>query len=205
MLDMLAQKALNLFIEKCRSNNISRILDIGAGDQSHTRLMREAKLNVETSDFSADNRPENFVPDYSGNYLSLTDIGTFDGIWCSHVLEHQRNPGIFLDKVHRDLEEGGILSITVPPRKDSIVGGHVTLWNAGLLLYNLILSGFDCSDASVSTYGYNCSVVLKKRGIDLPSLCYCRHDIDKLAKYFPKGLAIEQGFDGVIEVHNWKV
>lgn len=201
---MLAQKALILFIEKCQAGGISRILDIGAGDQAHTHLMRQAKLNVETSDFSEDNRPENLAPNHTGDYLGLTNIGMFDGIWCSHVLEHQRNPGHFLDKVHGDLQEGGILSITVPPRKDNIVGGHVTLWNAGLLLYHLVLAGFDCSDASVSTYGYNCSVVLKKQTIQLPSLCYCRHDIDRLVHYFPTGLAIEQGFNGVIELHNWK-
>ena len=47
---------------------------------------------------------------------------------------------LFLKKVHSLLNEGGYLAIIVPPRKPFIVGGHVTIWNAGLVLYNLILA-----------------------------------------------------------------
>ena len=80
----------------------------------------------------------------------------------------------------------------------------MSIWNAGLLLYNLILAGFDCSDAAVATYHYNISVVVKKKTIEqLPELHYDNGDIDLLKPYFPKGLDIKEGFNGIILRHNW--
>lgn len=125
----------------------------------------------------------------------------FDAIWCCHVLEHQRNVGAFLEKCFADLKDGGWLAVTVPPRKDEIVGGHLTLWNAGLLLYNLILAGFDCSGASVKTYGYNVSVIVRKRRANLPALKMDCGDIESLAEFFP--MPVEQGFSGLIGGINW--
>ena len=77
--------------------------------------------------------------------------------------EHQVNPNLFLKKIFNDLKEGGVLAITVPPLKHEIVGGHVTLWNAGLTMYQLVLAGFNCKNISIKSYGYNISVVLKKK------------------------------------------
>lgn len=100
------------------------------------------------------------------------------------------------------LKDGGVLAITVPPLKREIVGGHVSLWNAGLLLYRLILAGFDCQNASVLTYGYNISVIIEKRRIDLPSdLKFANGDLEKLSDYFP--FDVKQGFDGDIAMINW--
>jgi SAM-dependent methyltransferase len=134
----------------------------------------------------------------------------FDTVWAAHVLEHQRNPGAFLTSCRAALKYGGTLAVTVPPLKQEIVGGHLTLWNAGLLLYNLILSGFDCSQASVKTYGYNITVIVPrlasageelemKRVLD--DLNYDHGDIELLRDYFP--LPVTQGFNGVIEEVNW--
>lgn len=191
-------ETLDYFIKQCKQNNVQRILDIGAGTGRHTAQMRSAGLNAETNDI--------LPSDHQCFYHDLIDLQGFDGIWASHVLEHQLNPGDFLRKIHNDLREGGMLAITVPPRKDHIVGGHVTLWNAGLLLYNLILAGFDCSDAAVATYHYNISVVVRKKTIEqLPELHYDSGDIDLLKSYFPKGLDIKEGFNGIILCHNWDV
>lgn len=192
---MKAKAALDLFVSKCKESKVKRILDIGSGQGRHAKFMRDQGLAVETNDI--------LQSDHQMPYDELIDLKGFDGIWCSHVLEHQINPGMFLKKIHNDLHEGGILAITVPPRKDEIVGGHVTLWNAGLLLYNLVMAGFDCSDASVATYHYNISVVLKKKSIELPELYFDNGDIDKLSKFFPKGLGAKEGFNGLIRSHNW--
>ena len=191
--------ALDLFIKRCKEQNAQRILDIGAGVQlPHTKVMRQHGLTVETNDVS-------YESDHKGLYHEMEGLGKFDAIWASHVLEHQRNPGVFLDKVHSELNEGGVLAITVPPRKDQIVGGHVTLWNAGLLLYQIIIAGFNCREAAVATYDYNVSVVLNKVSIEkMPDLWYDRGDIDKLKNFFPKGLDAKQGFNGVIERLNWE-
>jgi hypothetical protein len=117
------------------------------------------------------------------------------------VLEHQRNPGAFLDKVRRDLRPGGWLVVTVPPMKREIVGGHVTLWNAGLLLYQLILAGFDCREAAVRSYAYNVTVITRNRPVQLPWLAHDEGDIERLAEFFPNGA--HQGFNGDIERLNW--
>ena len=163
----------------------SRLLDIGCGDGEHAKGFRKV-FDVTTLDL----KPE---ADIIGDYLSV-EIPKMDCIWASHVLEHQRNPGLFLDKVFKDLRPGGLLAITVPPRKDEIVGGHVTLWNAGLLLYNLVLAGFDCSRASLYVQEYDISVLVKKKEASLPTLKRDSGDIEKLANFFP--FEVHHGFDG---------
>ena len=93
--------------------------------------------------------------------------------------------------------------------KKETVGGHVSLWNAGLLLYRLVLAGFDCSDASVLTYGYNISVIVKKKSIHvLDELSYDRGDLKIISKYMPQGLKIRPvdrdiSFNGNIKRINW--
>ncbi len=154
---MLALEALNKVLEM----DFETVLDIGSGSGQHAYEFRKHGKEVTTIDLS---EPADYVGDYMKVFVPYHDC-----IWASHVLEHQRDPGLFLEKCYRDLKDDGILAITVPPRKDAIVGGHVTLWNAGLLLYNLVLAGFDCSKASVKTYGYNVSVVVRKNmlGIEI--------------------------------------
>jgi len=150
--------------------------------------MREAGLRVTTL---------SLIPpaDIIGNYLDQWFPEGFDCIWASHVLEHQPNPNLFLQKVFSDLKDGGILAVTVPPMKPQIVGGHLTLWNAGLLIYNLIIAGFDCSEAKIIKHGYNISVIVEKRKAELPEdLHYDRGDILKLAHFFP--FPVTEGFDG---------
>ena len=106
-----------------------------------------------------------------------------------------------MKKCFDDIDEGGIFAVTVPPLKHEIVGGHVTLWNAGLLLYQLILAGFDCSSASVKTYGYNISVIVRKKAATLPRLRMDFGDIEALSHYFP--FPVANGFDGRILEVNW--
>ena len=180
----------------------SNILDIGSGSGKHMRLIESCGLNVETIDLN----PKRAAT-YTGDYLAYMMPKQYDGVWCAHTLEHQPNVNLFLRKIHRDLKEGGILAITVPPHgvkepADRIVGGHLTLWNAGLLLYNLILANYDCSNAMVRTYGYNVSVIVKKKTIVLPSdLAMDKGDIERLTEFFP--LDARQGFDGNIQSLNW--
>ncbi len=166
----------------------SSLLDIGSGKGDHASGFRRC-FQVTTIDLTHD-------ADFKQDYLNLHFNEPFDCIWASHVLEHQRNPGWFLDKVRQDLRPNGVLAVTVPPRKDEIVGGHVSLWNAGLLLYHLVLARFDCSKASVFMHGYNISAVLRKKTIDLPPLTMDSGDINRLGRYFP--LEVKEGFDGCL-------
>ena len=177
-----------------RRISVGRVLDIGSGDGSYATVMRDAGLDVTTISYTP---PADIV----GDYLALTLPNRYDAIWACHVLEHCPNPGLFLSKCFADLVDGGWLAVTVPPRKDEIVGGHVTLWNAGLLLYQLILAGFDCRDAAIKTYGYNISVIVRKKRAVLPALVMDSGDIERLAEFFP--MPVQQEFNGVIEAVNW--
>ena len=105
-------------------------------------------------------------------------------------------------KVKSLLIDNGILIITVPPLKHNIVGGHVTLWNMGLLLYNLVLAGFDCSQAKCKKYGYNISVIVRNRTTNLPSDLHMDcGDLEKLSNYFP--CEFGQNIDGNMVSINW--
>ena len=196
-----AEKILNMFLE----NNFDTVLDIGAGGLEHTNIFLENKKIVDICDFGNsiyyEKRNDNskirnrFMGDF--NNLEITE--KYDAIWCCHILEHQLNVNSFLKKIHSLLNEGGYLAIIVPPRKPFIVGGHVTLWNAGLVLYNLVLSGFDCSHyCEIKQYDYNIGIIIKKKTIDkLPeNLSMDKGDIELLKKYFP--IEVKHGFNGDI-------
>lgn len=177
------------FTEILKKNDIQEILDIGCGkEQPHAQAFRKNGFKVLTCDFYDEN-------DYQGMFHEIDFDRTFPAIWCAHCLEHQENVGIFLRKINSILDEGGFLCITVPPLKHKIVGGHLTLWNIGLLYYNLILAGFDCSKAIHKKYGYNLSVIVKKKEIkDMPKLKYDQGDIETLNQFFP--FTAVQGFEG---------
>jgi SAM-dependent methyltransferase len=192
-----ALKAVEKFNEVLPKNSL--VLDVGSGQsERHAELIRQAGHTVETSDFFDINT-------YTGDYNTLEIKKVYDGLWCAHCLEHQLNVQSFLRKIHTNLKENGWLAITVPPLKHLIVGGHLSLWNAGLLLYNLVIAGFNCKDAKVKTYDYNVSVIVKKKTLELPQLKYDNGDLLTLSDYFPPQLQRTQrgDFDGQIQEINW--
>jgi 2-polyprenyl-3-methyl-5-hydroxy-6-metoxy-1,4-benzoquinol methylase len=192
----LARECMRFVLAKYQ---FSRVMDIGSGEGLHAEAFRRHGKTVVT----VDNSKHWGTPDIFGNFTAVGYQKDIDLFWCSHVLEHQRNPGDFLDVLCSVAKEDAIVAITVPPAKHNIVGGHVTLWNAGLLLYNMVLAGFDCREAHVKTHEYNISVVVKKKKIkELPELHMDSGDIEKLAPYFP--LPVKQNFDGDIKEVNWK-
>ena len=176
------------------------VLDIGSGQGLHADKLRSAGKTVialEPSDHWH-GRADVRVP-----FEDFKPTEPFDVIWAAHVLEHQLNVNFFLRRVFELLKPGGIFVVTVPPWKTSIVGGHVTIWNAGLLFYNLIMAGFDCREARAGRYDYNISVMVRKRHAALPPLRMDRGDIEVLAPYFP--LPVQQDFDGEINALRWSL
>ena len=197
------EKILNKFLEL----EFKSILDIGAGAFEHTNIFLNNDKIVDICDYGNSNYYDKRVKNiefkirnkYIGDFNNINFNNTYDAIWCSHILEHQLNVNIFLKKIHSLLNENGYLVIIVPPRKPFIVCGHVTLWNAGLVLYNLILAGFDCSEECyINQYDYNIGIIIKKKSIDkLPeNLSMDRGDIELLNKYFP--IDVKHGFNGDI-------
>ena len=166
------------------------VLDVGSGHGEQATAFRQAGKIVTETDLSRD-----------GDYLLQRFPVPFDLVWASHVLEHQPNAHAFLLTLAQDCKPGGLIAITVPPLKHAIVGGHVSLWNAGLLLYHLALVGVDCRNARVKTYGYNISVIVRNNRLPLPELRWDAGDIGRLSSLLPD-FAIE-GFNGNIAEYNW--
>ena len=187
-----------------KNKDFNTVLDVGAGKLEVVEELVKLNKTVDiceledsyylsTTTFNRDQIRNVHIGDINTIIISET----YDAIWAAHILEHQPNPNIFLKKLHSLLNEGGYLSIVVPPRKPFIVGGHVNMWNGGLLLYHLVLAGFDCSQAQLMQYDYNIGVVVKKKTITPPpKINYDLGDLDILKKYFP--IEICEGFNGDI-------
>ena len=166
------------------------VLDVGAGPGEHAEAFRKAGKRVTTTDLKTD-----------GDYLRQEFPEPFDLVWCSHVLEHAPNAGMFIRALALDCKEGGILAITVPPLKHEIVGGHVSLWNAGLLTYRLCLAGLDCSQIRLKAHDYNISAILTKRTVTLPELTWDSPDLDRLKPFLPPWLTTN--VSGDLQQWNW--
>jgi hypothetical protein len=176
---MLSDQALTKFMAQAPRSQ--EILNIGGLDTDpHTKIMRKARFEVVTVNVI---EPANIVCPYLNAYTRGQSA-----IWCSHCLEHQLNPGEFLQKLFFDLEEDGLLALTVPPPKTQIVGGHVTAWNDAVLIHQLIMAGFDCKRADVWRYGYNISAVMRKRSRPEIQWKMSKADLPALIKYTPEAL-----------------
>jgi SAM-dependent methyltransferase len=180
------------------------VLDIGcgAGEQSEVFLRHGKKVTA--LDYGKSiyfEKNQHRMPCLIGDFNTMKFDQQFDCVWASHVLEHQLNPGLFLRKAFEVTKEGGVVCITVPPLQREILGGHVSFWNAGLLLYQLVLAGFDCRDVSILHYGYNISVIVKKKSAVLPELAFDNGDVTRILPLLPEGF--REGFNGDIALHNW--
>ena len=184
-------------------NEFETVLDIGGADGFHAIRFAGMGKKVTMVDLSPT------LPDALGvDILACDYLKAYtrekDLIWCCHTLEHQPNPQLFLAKIRSDLKEGGFLAIIVPPAKQDIVSGHLTLWNAGLVLYHLVLAGFDCRDARILENGYNISVIIRKKSIEVPHLKWDVGDLTSLRAFFPAEIEFENdSFNGDIKRLNW--
>lgn len=188
----------------CTCFDFGSVVDIGSGAGKHAEVFRSVGKKVTAVDFGSSIYFEQRSADYScitGDFLSVEFPEKYDCAWASHVLEHQPSPGAFIQRIMEIVSPDGIIAITVPPLKHEIVGGHLSLWNAGLLLYNLVVAGLDCRDASVATYGYNISVITKNTLRPEVKLDFDSGDIDRLSEFFPN--AAKERFDGRISRCNW--
>ena len=198
-----AQQALDKVIEELPRG--SSLLDIGAGSTLvHSSRFAAAGLLVTAVDLCDVTIPQVKGVMFLKGFFEELDLapGSFDAVWTSHVLEHIPDVHTFLQAKIALCKEGGIISVTVPPLKHAIVGGHINLFNAGIVMYRMVLAGLDMSECSIKSYGYNISVVVRKRSITIPTLKYDKGDIETLAPFFPPGMQ-KQNFGGNIQEHNW--
>ena len=183
----------------------SSVLDIGAGSGDHANLMAAYGKHVTAIDFGvskyAERRSDCNYELVIGDFMAYPFEKKFDCIWASHVLEHQPNVGKFIQRCLSLVKECGIIAVTVPPLNDRIVGGHLTLWNPGLLLYNFAFNGVDCRNASIKTYHYNITFIVNAKKRPSVHLDYDSGDINRLKEFLPE--FCHEGFDGRIEEWNW--
>lgn len=86
----------------------------------------------------------------------------------------------------------------------------MSLWNAGLLLYRLVLAGVNCKEARVKTYDWDVSVIVSvKEVIDVRNkLVYDSGDLRTIREYLPSGLKFfpseqDEAYYGNIHKLNW--
>jgi 2-polyprenyl-3-methyl-5-hydroxy-6-metoxy-1,4-benzoquinol methylase len=188
-----------------------RVLDLGAGRCDAARRFVQANCRVTAVGMNFDRYlDEAGLEELQSLEVALKEASfddynssePFDAIWCAHMLEHQRNPGQFIDHCLSLLRPGGWLLLSVPPLKTQVVSGHLSVWFPGLLIYNLIVAGLDCSAIHMKKLGYNIAAFVRNIQTPLPRLTSSLGDIELLANRFPPGLA-HQGFDGDFAEINW--
>ena len=135
-----------------------KVLDIGGGWGSHTDVIRSFGLSVEMID------KYNETAEFSYDFLKHNFESKYDMILCSHVIEHQRNPGFFLDKIYDLLNDDGHLIISGPKHPaERFVEGHISTAILPILLQMLIYAGFDCKKGKMmSLSGIENSFIVQK-------------------------------------------
>ena len=135
-----------------------KVLDIGGALGAHCKIMRNFGLLVDSID-KYEKKAE-FIGDFN-KYKFRTQ---YDMIYCSHVIEHQRNQGIFLDKIYDLLNEDGDLVISGPKHPaERFVEGHISTTILPVFLQLLIYAGFDCKKGKMmSLGGIENSFIVKK-------------------------------------------
>lgn len=197
----LSTEAVNKLL---KDYSFKSILDIGCGSElEHSLKFAEFEKDVTSVDLlplsNSVNKPDNlnFIKQ---NVFEFIELGEkFDCVWCSHCLEHLESPIPFLRSLKKVTNPNSILCITVPPtkHKNKIVSGHISMWTGGLLIYCLVLAGYDCSNIVLKKYGYNISVILKRKDIEVKTDL-----INELSKFFPEKYNYN-GFNGNIININW--
>lgn len=177
-------------LKYCMAKNPSTVLDVGSGGGEHARAFSANGSKVTCVDFGTSVYAQKAIPDTSINviytdFTKWTPTSQYDLVWASHVLEHQRNVGFFLDKLIECCAPGGHIAITLPNPHRNLWGGHLSLWTPGFLAYNCVMCGLDLSDATM-LYGFReFSLVFKPKRVVLPDLSYDTGDITLMQNLFP--------------------
>ena len=138
-------------------------LDIGSGDGVHSEIMRHAGLKVTGVDKYYDKA------DYNMDFMSWSKARQldFDVVFCSHVIEHQRNVGLFLDRIYDVLSDDGVLIISASKEDHNLIEGHLNGFIFPLFLQQMIHAGFDCKSGKFLSTIENSFIVSKAKDFKL--------------------------------------
>ena len=134
------------------------VLDIGGAFGNHSEVMRSFGLSVDLIDKYEEKA------EFRGDFNTFNFKKKYDMIFCSHVIEHQRNQGAFLDKIYDILKDEGDLVISGPTHEaEAFVEGHISTTILPVFLQILIYAGFDCKKGKMmSIAGVENSFIVKK-------------------------------------------
>ena len=136
-------------------------LDIGSGEGVHTAILRHAGLEV----FQVDKYST--TSEYKVDFIEHKFDRKFDVVFCSHVIEHQRNVGLFLDKIFDILSDDGVLIISAPKEDHNLIEGHLNSFIFPLFLQQMIHAGFDCKNGKFLSAMENSFIVSKADNFDM--------------------------------------
>ena len=137
-------------------------LDIGSGDGVHSEIMNHAGLKVTQIDKYSEKA------NYQMDFMSWSKARqlNFDVVFCSHVIEHQRNVGLFLDRIYDVLSDNGVLIISAPKEDRNLIEGHLNSFIFPLFLQQMIHAGFDCKNGKFLSTIENSFIVSKADNFD---------------------------------------
>jgi 2-polyprenyl-3-methyl-5-hydroxy-6-metoxy-1,4-benzoquinol methylase len=169
------------------------VLDVGSGGGYHAQAFRDNGNSVTCIDYGTSIYARQTTAGDVGvihqDFNAYQPKQKFGLVWASHILEHQRNSGMFLEKLIACCSEDGHVCITLPDPHRKLWGGHLSLWTPALLAYNVVLCGVNISDAVFVRGTDEFSLIFRPHRIKLPeNLTYDSGDVDLLASYLPKGV-----------------
>lgn len=207
------RKGLLTLLQQTRKFDFNSIMDIGTGDGFAARFFNEIGKKVTVTGYDMDAYlsapiPESIAIIKNVDVCAMIDIPdeSFDAVWCCHVLEHVLNPGLALCEMRRILKPDGYLFLVLPEYAPYLVGGHVTPgWNLGVLMYVLILSGFDVRNGEFINHCWNITGFVKKgEPVNTDVLRFDKGDLEILSRLFPDNIVIQQGMDAELSKISWK-
>ena len=139
-------------------------IDIGSGEGVQTDILRHAGLDV----FQLDKYSP--IAEYQVDFLKYNFDRKFDIVFCSHVIEHQRNVGNFLDKIYDILSDDGVLILSAPKHEaETMIEGHLNCFKTPYFIQHLLHAGFNLKDGKYLSCGgiENAAIVPKDLNFDI--------------------------------------
>lgn len=139
-------------------NKFKNCIDIGSGAGVQTDVLRHAGLEVFQVDKYSD------IAEYKVDFIEHQFDQKFDIVLCSHVIEHQRNVGQFLDKIYDLMSDSGVLIISAPKHSaETMIEGHLNCFITPFLVQHLVHAGFDLKNGKyLSCAGIENSAIVSK-------------------------------------------